>query len=233
MKIVFYLIILLSIPTLQSCSALRPSADLSISNDRRPIEFLKDRSGSIDSLKAELFLSPSDIAVSSIDAYLSYEKYGIFRLIGLSPAGFTLFDIKVEDGVVTDTIGNFPVKETFTPGILMELIDFYGSDNSGDSTWFIEEISNFYVVTQLISSGGISYPLRRWWIDREKMVIIKKELYSDLPDNQGIRLFEALYRDFRTVNGINTPFEIIINNGIGRKTGKVRFKKIEYNEDKK
>ena len=233
MKIVFYLIILLLIPSLQSCSALRSSANLSVSADRRAIEFLKDRSGSIDSLKAELNLNPSDIAIPSIDAYLSYKKEGFFRLIGLSPAGFTLFDIKVEDGVVTGPIDNFPAKETFTPNTIMEVIDFYGSDNSGDSTWFIEEISNFYVVTQLVNSGGMSYPLRRWWIDRHKMVIIKKELFSDLPDKHGTRLFEAFYRDFRAINGINTPFEIIINNGIGRKSGKVRFKKIEYNEDTK
>lgn len=233
MKNVFYLITLLAFLFLQSCSALRSSADLSVSADRRAIEFLKDRSGSIDSLKAELNLNPSDIASPSIDAYLSYEKDGIFRLIGLSPAGFTLFDITVEDGVVTGPIDNFPVKDTFTPGTLVEVIDFYGSDNSGDSTWFIEEISNVYVITQLISSGGMSYPLRRWWINREKMVIIKKELFSDLPDKHAVRLFEAFYRDFRTVNGIMTPFEIIINNGIGRKIGKVRFKKIEYNEDKR
>src|SRR4030065_1968349 len=160
MKIVIYLIILLSIPFLQSCSALRPPVNLSVSSDTRAYEFLQERLRRVISLKAELNIDPSAVASPSIDAYLSYEKEGVFRLVGFSPAGFTLFDIKVEDGVVSGTISNFPVKDTLTPDTLKEVIDFYGSDNTGDYTWFIEEISNFYVVPQLICSGGMYNPLR-------------------------------------------------------------------------
>ena len=227
------LITLLAVLLLQSCTALRPSTDLSVSTDRSAIEFLQNRSESIDGLKAELNLNPSDITIPSIDAYLSYEKKGVFRLIGLSSAGFTLFDIKVKDGVVTGLVENFPVNETFALNTLMEVIDFHGSDSSGEFSWFVEEYRNYYVVNQLRSYGGVSYPLRRWWIDKSEMLIVKKELYSDTPDKHGVRLFEALYRDFKPVNDIMTPFEIIIRTGSGKKAGKVRFKKIEYYEDKK
>ncbi|HZX49276.1 MAG TPA: hypothetical protein VFF47_08685 [Nitrospirota bacterium] len=233
MKIVTYLIILLSILFLQSCSTLRPPVNLSVSSDTRAYEFLQERQRRVISLKAELNIDPSAVASPSIDAYLSYDKEGVFRLVGLSPAGFTLFDIKVEDGVVSGPISSFPVKETLTPETLREVIDFYGSDNTGDYTWFNEETDNFYLVTQLICSGGMSNPVRRWWIDKSEMVIVKKELYSDIPDKHGVRIFEAIYSDFRAVNGMMTPYEIIINNGIGRKIGQVRFKKIGYNEVKK
>src|SRR4030067_2937795 len=192
MKIVFYLIILLSIPFLQSCSALRPPVNLLVSSDTKGFELLQDRLRSVISIKAELSINPTDFASPSIDAYLSYEKDGIFRLVGLSPAGFTLFDMKVEDGVVSGTISDFPVNDILTPNTLKEVIDFYGSDNTGDKTWFTEEISNFYVVTQLMCSGGMSNPLRRWWIDKTEMVIVKKELYSDIPDKHGVRIFESI-----------------------------------------
>ncbi len=229
MKIVFYLMTLLSLLFLQSCSALRSSADLSVSTDRRAIEFLQGRSLSIDNLNAELSLNPSDITIPSIDAYLSYDKAGLFRLVGLSSAGFTLFDMKVQDGVVTGPDIKFPVTEISNPEILREVIDFYGSDHDGDSAWFVEEFRNYYVVSQLRSSGGISYPLRRWWIDKTEMVIVKKELYSDRYDKHGVRLFEATYRDFRNISGIMTPFEIIIATDAGSRIGKVRFYRIEYN----
>lgn len=233
MKYVSCLITLLAVLLLQSCSALRSSTELSVSTDRSAIAFLQNRSGSIDRLKAELKLNPSDITIPSIDAYLSYEKEGVFRLIGLSPAGFTLFDIKIEDGVVTGPDDNFPVNETIALKTMVELIDFYGSDAAGGFSWFVEEYRNYYVINQLRSYGGVSYPLRRWWIDKAEMLIIKKELYSDTPDKLGVRLFEALYRDFRPVNDIMIPFEIILRDGKGKMTGKVRFKKIEYYEDGK
>ena len=132
------LITLLAVLLLQSCSTLRSSTDLSVSTDGSAVAFLQNRSGSIKGLKAELNLNPSDITIPSIDAYLSYEKKGVFRLIGLSSAGFTLFDIKVQDGVVTGPVDNFPVNETFALNNLMEVIDFYGSDSSGEFSWFVE-----------------------------------------------------------------------------------------------
>ncbi|MCC6544028.1 MAG: hypothetical protein IT392_05925 [Nitrospirae bacterium] len=233
MKIVFYLFILLSIPFLLSCTSVRPPLNLSVSSDTSSFEFLQERLLAVNSLRAELNIKPADVASPSIDAYLSYEKEGIFRLVGLSPAGFTLFDIKLVDGVISGDVSNFPDKDTLPPNIIKEVIDFYGSDNSREYSWFTEETGNLYVVTQLICSGGIANPLRRWWIDKTETVIVKKELYSSLPDKYGVRIFDAIYRDFRAVNGIMTPFEIIINNGIGRKIGRVRFKKIVYNEVKK
>ena len=233
MKYVSCLITLLAVLLLQSCTALRSPTELSVSTDRSAISFLQNRAGSIHRLKAELKLNPSDITIPSIDAYLSYEKEGVFRLIGLSPAGFTLFDIKIEDGVVTGPDDNLPINETIALKTMVELIDFHGSDGAEGFSWFVEEYRNYYVVNQLISYGGVSYPLRRWWIDKAEMLIVKKELYSDTPDKHGVRLFEALYRDFRPVNDIMTPFEIILRDGKGKKTGKVMFKKIEYYEDGK
>lgn len=228
---VFYLIILSSVWFLQSCSVLRPPVDLSVSSDTRAFEFLQERSLGVNSLKAELNINPSDIAIPSIVAYLSYRKDGVIRLFGLSPAGFTLFDLNVEDGVVTGSIDRFPAREIISPESMMEVFDFYGGDYSGNFTWFIEEMRDYYIVSQLKRAGAISFPLRRWWIDKKEMRIVKKELFSDTPEKQNVRLFEALYKDFRVLNGIMTPFEIIINNGSGSRIGKVRFKSIVFNED--
>jgi hypothetical protein len=116
-----------------------------------------------------------------------------------------------------------------SPEMLREVMDFYGYDRSQDFTYFIEEMKHYYVINQLRSAEGISYPLRRWWIDRRDMVIVRKELFSDLPDKQGVKIFEAVYRNFKDADGVRTSFEVIINDSNGDKIGKIRFNKIEYN----
>src|SRR3989304_5280076 len=184
MKNAFCLIILLTVFFLQSCSGLRSAVDLSVTSDRRALEFLQNRTDSINNLKASLSIKPADIIIPAIDAYLDYEKNHTFRLFGLSPNGFT---------------------------------------------YFIEEMKHYYVINQLRSANGISYPMRRWWIDRRDMIIVRKELFSDLPDKQGVKIFEAVYRNFKDADGIRTSFEVIINDSNGDKIGKIRFNKIEYN----
>ncbi len=229
MKNVFCLIILLSMLFLQSCSGLRSSVDLSVSTDRKALEFLQNRTNSINSLKASLRIKPADITVPAIDAYLDYEKDNTFRLTGLSPTGFTLFDIQVieyQGQVISDS--NLHGNDIFKPEILREMLDFYGSNNSPDTNYFIEEINDYYIVNQIRSDGGIAYPLRRWWIKRDDMVVVRKELYSNLQDNKGVRIFEAQYRDFKSINGIKIPVEIIIKDGTGNQIGNVRFNKVEY-----
>jgi len=249
MKNAFCLIILLTVFFLQSCSGLRSAVDLSVTSDRRALEFLQNRTYSINNLKASLSIKPADIIIPAIDAYLDYEKNHTFRLVGLSPNGFTIFEVKIDEnqnnvipaeaGIQTPSIqehisingldsllhGN----DMLSPEIFREVMDFYGYDTSQDVTYFIEEMKHYYVINQLRSANGISYPMRRWWIDRRDMIIVRKELFSDLPDKQGVKIFEAVYRNFKDADGIRTSFEVIINDSNGDKIGKIRFNKIEYN----
>ncbi len=236
MKNAACLIILLSVFFLQSCSGLRSAVDLSVTSDRRALEFLQSRTDSINNLKASLSIKPADIIIPAIDAYLDYKKNDTFRLVGLSPNGFTLFEVKIDENqnnVIPVSIKGLDSllhgKYMLSPEMLREVMDFYGYDRSQDFTYFIEEMKHYYVINQLRSAEGISYPLRRWWIDRRDMVIVRKELFSDLPDKQGVKIFEALYRNFKDADGVRTSFEVIINDSNGDKIGKIRFNKIEYN----
>lgn len=215
---------------LLSCAGVKPSADLSIITDRRVIEVLRNKSDRIKTINAALGLKPATVTTPALDAYLSYSSDGFFRLVGLTPTGFTLFDLQVNDNrpALSFSDENFDI--TAAPEIIREVIDFYGSKGTPGAVFFIEDFRRYYVVNQLKSDGEISYPLRRWWIDKPDMVVIKKEIFSEVPDRRGERLFEALYRDFRIVDGISTPFEIIINNGRGGKIGRIKFYKVEYNK---
>lgn len=236
MKNVSCLIILLTVFFLQSCSGLRSAVDLSVTSDRRALEFLQNRTDSINNLKASLSIKPADIIIPAIDAYLDYKKNDTFRFVGLSPNGFTLFEVKIDENqnnVIPVSIKGldslFHGKYMLSPEMLREVMDFYGYDRSQDFTYFIEEMKHYYVINQLRSAEGISYPLRRWWIDRRDMVIVKKELFSDLPDKQGVKIFEALYRNFKDADGVRSSFDVIINDSNEDKIGKIRFNKIEYN----
>ncbi|MEK6713872.1 MAG: hypothetical protein AABY41_06735 [Nitrospirota bacterium] len=236
MKNASCLIILLSLFILQSCSGLRLSVDLSVNTDRKALELLQNRTDSINSLKASLSIKPAEIIIPAIDAYLDYKKNDTFRLVGLSPNGFTLFEVKIDENqnnVIPVSIKGldslFHGNDMLSPEIFREVMDFYGYDRSQDFTYFVEEMKYYYVINQLRSAEGISYPLRRWWIDRRGMVIVRKELFSDLPDKQGVKIFEAVYRNFKDADGIRTSFEVIINDSNGDKIGKIRFNKIEYN----
>lgn len=236
MKNASCLIILLTVFFLQSCSGLRSAVDLSVTSDRRALEFLQNRSDSINNLKASLSIKPADIIIPAIDAYLDYKKNDTFRLVGLSPNGFTLFEVKIDENqnnVIPVGIKGLDSilhgKNMLSPEMLREVMDFYGYDRSQDFTYFIEEMKHYYVINQLRSAEGISYPLRRWWIDRRDMVIVRKELFSDLPDKQGVKIFEAVYRNFKDADGVRTSFEVIINDSNEDKIGKIRFNKIEYN----
>ncbi|MBI5756674.1 MAG: outer membrane lipoprotein-sorting protein [Nitrospirae bacterium] len=223
--------ILLSSLILLSCAGVKPSADLSIVTDRRVLEVLRNKSDRIKTINAALGLKPATVTTPALDAYLSYSSDGFFRLVGLTPTGFTLFDLQINDNRPDLSFSDENLELLVTPGIIRESIDFYGSDRYPDTGFFIEDFRRYYVVNQLKSDGEISYPLRRWWIDKLDMVIIRKEIFSELPDRRGERLLEALYRDFRIVDGISTPFEIIINNGRGGKIGRIKFYKVEYNKD--
>lgn len=235
MKHLFYFIAVMSILLLQSCSALRPQIELIASSDTTALKLLQDRYESVLSLKAELKIRPASVTIPSVDAFLAYDKTGKFRLTGLSPAGFTLFDVEVSGSNVyaTDHLNKIPVRDISKPESILEMIDFIGGSRSAGFEWSTEESGSYYVVNQELSSGGISYPIRRWWVDKADMVIVKKELYSDNPDKHGIKLFEAKYSDFRAVNGIISPFEITVYSGAGKEVGKVRFSRIVYNEDAK
>ncbi len=236
MKNAACLIIVLSVFFLQSCTGLRSAVDLSVTSDRRALEFLQNRTDSINNLKASLSIKPADIIIPAFDAYLDYKKNDTFRLVGLSPNGFTLFEVKIDENqnnVIPVSIKGldslFHGKYMVSPEMLREVMDFYGYDRSQDFTYFIEEMKHYYVINQLRSAEGISYPLRRWWIDRRDMVIVRKELFSDLPEKHGVKIFEAVYRNFKDADGVRTSFEVIINDSNEDKIGKIRFNKIEYN----
>ncbi|MEK6538339.1 MAG: hypothetical protein AABZ46_04345, partial [Nitrospirota bacterium] len=173
---------------------MRLSVDLSVNTDRKALELLQNRTDSINSLKASLSIKPAEIIIPAIDAYLDYKKNDTFRLVGLSPNGFTLFEVKIDENqnnVIPVSIKGldslFHGNDMLSPEIFREVMDFYGYDRSQDFTYFVEEMKYYYVINQLRSAEGISYPLRRWWIDRRGMVIVRKELFSDLPDKQGVK----------------------------------------------
>lgn len=225
------LILLFFVLFIQSCTAVRLSVDLSVSTDRKAIEYLIERASGIAVIKAELKLTSPEIAAPSIDAYLNFERGGFFRLTGLTPSGFTMFDIHIRDGLENNQIEGLPAGDMMNPELVRDVLDFYGGDSQADFTWFTEESQEYYIVSQLMSSGKSSYPVRRWWIDKLQMVIVKKELYSDNPDKQGVLLFEARYSDLRDIRGIMMPFNILIFNGSGSKAGRVSFRKIDFNQD--
>lgn len=239
---------LLSCLFLLSCAGVKSYTGLEISTDKRVIEVLGNRLGAIETIHASFGLAPATIAAPELDAYMTYYRGGLFRLTGLAPNGLTLFVFETEDNrfhltlpdgrSIQGELDEFMTGIRGVPGlefaadlgIVKDVIDFYGGDLPPDASFFIEDLKDHYILTQLRGRGGISYPLRRWWIKKGDMNIVKKEIYSKRQDNPGKRLFEAFYGDFRMVNGIRTPFEVLVKDGKGRNLLKMKFRKVEYNK---
>lgn len=242
-------VLLLSCISVLSCARTKPYATLEISTDRRVIEVIRRRSESIRTINATLGLTPAAIKAPELSAYMSFSREGLFRFTGFTPTGFTLFNFETRDSqftlslsngtkisgdideVITDIKGLSGVNLPVYPGIVREAIDFYGSDDRPDAVFLIEDIRDYYILNQLRSDRDISYPVRRWWIDKGDMLVVRKEIFSRLPDERGERLFEVLYGDFRIVDNIQTPFEVIIKGKKGKKLLKMKFYKVEYNKN--
>ncbi len=242
-----------------SCARVKPYPDIGISTDKRVIEALQGKAEGIKTMNATLSITPAALRAPALDAYMSYDRVGLFRLTGLTPTGFTLFNLDIQDdqftllydrGKISGNIKEFTegfkdisfkgifgmdlppgigLDIGFGIGLIREAIDFYGSDGYPDAIFFIEEFKDYYILNQLSSERGLSYPVRRWWIEKGGMRIVRKEVFSVLPEKRGERLFEALYGDFRDVDNIQTPFEIVINGEGGKRLMTMKLKKVEYN----
>lgn len=230
-----------------SCAGTRPYTPLEISMDRRVIEAIQGKSAGIRTIHAALGLRPAGIASPELDAYLIYKREGLFRLTGLTPAGFTLFKFETADDLFTLSLPNGrqisgSAEELMTgikgaagidlpadPGIVREAIDFYGSDLTEDTHFLIEELEDYYLLNQLKNRDDLSYPIRRWWIDKREMTVARKEIFSRLPDRGGERLLDIVYGDFRAVNDIRTPFDILVKGDGGQNLFRMRLHKVEYN----
>jgi hypothetical protein len=238
--------VLLSAIVFQSCAQTKSYTDIRTSTDRRVVEVIRNRPAGIKAMNASLGLKPAGITMPELDAFLSYNNEGLFKLIGLTQTGFTLFNFEsmngqftlvppngkkvsgsVEDLVkwINDTSG---IALPFDPDIIREVIDFYRGEGYKDSIFFIEEQRDYYILNQLKSNVDIYYPLKRWWIDKENMAVSRKEVFSGLPDKEGEKLFEILYSDFRMVDNILTPFDIIIKGKGDKKLLEMKFNKVEY-----
>ena len=231
-----------------SCAGTRPYAHLEISMDRRVIEVIQGKSASIKTIKASLGLRPAGIASPELSAYLLYRSEGLFRLTGLTPTGFTLFNFETADDLFTLSLPNgrriSGSAEEFMagikgvpgidlpadPGIVREAIDFYGSDVTGDTRFLIEELEDYYLLNQLKSKGDLFYPIRRWWVDKRDMDVVRKEIFSKPPARGWERLFEIVYGDFRVIDDIRTPFEILVKGDEGQNLFRMRLHKVEYNK---
>ena len=230
-----------------SCAGTRPYPHLEIRMDRRVIEVIQGKSASIKTIKASLGLRPAGIASPELSAYLLYRSEGLFRLTGLTPTGFTLFNFEIVDDRFTLALPNgmriSGSAEEFMagikgvpgidlpadPGIVREAIDFYGSDVTGDTRFLIEELEDYYLLNQLKSKGDLFYPIRRWWVDKRDMDVVRKEIFSKPPARGGERLLDIVYRDFRVIDGIRTPFEILVKGDGGQNLFRMRLHKVEYN----
>ena len=247
-RLIPFVVLLLVNTFFSSCAGLKPYDTIRVSTDRSVINLLKNKSDLIKSINAELVLIPSTLTAPSIDSFLSYNSSGLFRLAGLTPNGFTLFDFETQNDHFTLSLTNrlkisgdlnefsnafkaiagseLPVH----PDVVMETIDFYGINKDEDTSFFIEELSGSYILNQLKNDGSISYPVRRWWIDKEDKKILRKEVFSGNPDKRGEIIMEAEYRDFRMVDDIWTPYEILIREGKGKKLLRMKFSKVDYNK---
>lgn len=243
--------VLLSCLFLVSCARVSPVIDLQFSTDRRIIESIQDRSEVIKSINATLSIKPAAIASPKIEAYMLYGSEGMFRLTGLTPTGFTLFDFETSNdrfslllsggrrisGRVEDFLSGFKdiagVSLPAEAEMIKEALDFHGIKWNRGVDFLIEDVSDYYILSQLASEEDLAYPLRRWWIDKGEMTVVRKEIFSRHPDMKGERLFEAVYGDFRIVDDIKTPFVIEIKGGEGERLLTMKFNKVEYNKDKK
>lgn len=240
--------VLLCIAFLVSCTGIKSYETIRISTDKNVIDVLKNKADIIKSFNADLDLIPSAIGAPKIGAFMSYNREGIFRLAGLTPNGFSLFDFESQNDRFTLSLANqlkisgdlndfrngfkavsgsdLPVD----PDIVRETIDFYGIDRNEETLFLIEELRYYYILSQLKSDGNITYPVRRWWIDRNDKKIMRKEVFSGNPNKRGEIVMEAEYGDFRMVDNILTPYEILIKEGRGKKLLKMKFNKVEYNK---
>ena len=230
-----------------SCAGTRPYPRLEISMDRRVVEAIQGKSASTKTIKASLSLRPAGLASPELSAYLVYKREGLFRLTGLTPTGFTLFNFETADDRFTLSLpdgrrisgsseefmagikGAAGIDLPADPGIVREAIDFYGSDVTDDTRFLIEELEDYYLLNQLKSRDDLSYPVRRWWVEKRDMVVVRKEIFSKRPDRGGERLFEIVYGDFRVIDDIQTPFDILVKGEGGQNLFRMRFHKVEYN----
>ncbi|MBI5193742.1 MAG: hypothetical protein HZA08_09920 [Nitrospirae bacterium] len=247
-KLIFGVILFLLPLILASCGSIKSYDTIRVITDNSFIDSLKNKSDSVKSINAELDIIPSTLKAPSIGAYMSYNKEGFFRLAGLSPNGFSLFDFQSQDDKFTLSLSNrleisgdlnefrngfktlagreLPVE----PDMIKETIDFYGINQDDDTTFLIEELRDSYILTQLKHDDKISYPLRRWWLDKDDKTILRKEVFSRNPDKKGEILLEAVYGDFRIIDNVQTPFDISIREKKGKKLLNMKFTKVEYNK---
>ncbi len=240
--------LLLSCVFAVSCARTRPYTYIGISTDRRAIEVVQNKFAHIKTITATLSLRPPGLASPKLNAYLYYRNDGLFKLTGLTPAGFTLFSFETTYhqftlllpngrkiiGNVDDFVSEFKemsgVSLPTDPGMVREAMDFYGGSDSQDTFFLIEELGDYYILNQLRNDKELSYPLKRWWINTSDMTVVRKELFSPLQDRRGERLFEVLYGDFRIIDNIPTPFEIVIKGKEGKDLLEIKFDKVEYNQ---
>src|SRR3990172_4530119 len=100
------IILLISSMLPLSCAVTRPYPRLEISMDRRVVEAVQSRSASIKTIKTSLGLRPAGLASPELSAYLVYKREGLFRLTGLTPTGFTLFNFETTDDLFTLSLPN-------------------------------------------------------------------------------------------------------------------------------
>lgn len=242
-SILFFLPLILT-----SCSSVKSYDTIRVITDKSFIDALKKKSDFVKSINAELDIIPATITVPGISAYMSYNREGFFRLAGLTPNGFSLFDFQSQNDKFTISLSNrleisgdlnefrngfktlagteLPVE----PDMIKETIDFYGIDQDEDTTFLIEELRDSYILSQLRHDDKISYPLRRWWIGKDDKNILRKEVFSRNPEKKGEIILEAVYRDFRIIDNVQTPFEISIREKRGKKLLNMKFTKVEYNK---
>ncbi|MDZ4384114.1 MAG: hypothetical protein U0940_01390, partial [Nitrospirota bacterium] len=66
-------------------------------------------------------------------------------------------------------------------------------------------------------------------IEKRDMVVVRKEIFSKLPDSGGERLLDIVYGDFRVIDDIRTPFDILVKGDRGQNLFRMRLHKVEYN----
>lgn len=247
-KLLIFVILLLLPIILASCGSVKSYETIRVITDKSFIDVLKNKSEFVKSINAELDIIPSTLKAPSISAYMSYNREGFFRLAGLTPNGFSLFDFQSQDDRFTLSLSNrleisgdlnefrngfnalAGIELPLEPDMVKETIDFYGIDQDEDTTFLIEELRDSYILSQLKHDDKISYPLRRWWIDKNDKKILRKEVFSGRPEKMGEILLTAVYGDFRIIDNVMTPFEISIREKKGKKLLNMKFTKVEYNK---
>lgn len=232
-----------------ACAGIKSYDTIDISTDRNIISILKDKSEKIKSVNASLGIVPAIITGPELSAYMSYNQEGQFKLTGLTSTGFTLFSFETTDDQYTLSLSDGrsitgDVKESdisfkeisgidipIEINMTKEVIDFYGSDSDHGTFFLIEDIRGYYILNQLEIDGVLSYPIRRWWINKKDMAISRKEIFSRHKDRIGERTYEVIYEDFRIVDNVPTPFAILVKDSKGDKLLRMKFYNVEYNRN--